>query len=255
MSQASTRPAATRVLVVGATSAIAGACARRWAERGASLMLVARNAERLAQAKADLEARGATRVLTHILDINSLDAQAAMLDAAFAALGEVDAALIAPGTLPDQGACERDPGLAVAEIATNAVSVIHLLLLLAPRMEKQARGAIAVISSVAGDRGRASNYVYGAAKAALSTFCEGLTARLFKAGVQLTTIKPGFVDTPMTASLRLPRALVASPDRVAGDILSALDRRRDVVYTPWFWAWIMLVIRSMPGFLLKRTRL
>jgi short-subunit dehydrogenase len=255
MSQAAAANPAKRILIVGATSAIALAAARRWAAAGAALFLVARNEARLAQAKGDLEARGAGRVDVHALDVDRLDQQGAMLEAAAAALGRIEVALIAAGTLPDQKACERDPALAARALATNAVSLIHLLTLLANRMEAEGSGTIAVISSVAGDRGRASNYVYGAAKAALSGFAEGLRGRLFKAGVHVLTIKPGFVDTPMTAGLALPRSLVASPDRVGLDIVAAVDRRRDVLYTPWFWRWVMAIIRAVPGPVFKRLPL
>ncbi len=130
-----------------------------------------------------------------------------------------------------------------------------MLTLLAGVFEAQKGGTIAVISSVAGDRGRPSNYVYGAAKAAVTTFCEGLRARLFKSGVQVLTIKPGFVDTPMTAGLPLPGLLVATPDRVAGDIVRAIERGKNSIYTPWFWGGIMLVVRSLPGFVFNRASL
>jgi short-subunit dehydrogenase len=244
-----------RVLIVGATSAIAVACARRWADAGAEMVLVARNPERLAATAGDLKARGAGRTATCLLDIDRLDAHGAMLDQAFESLGSVDIVLVAPGTLPDQQACEKDAALAAREFSTNALALIALLTGLALKLEAQKHGTIAVISSVAGDRGRASNYLYGAAKAALSTFCEGLRARLFRSGVHVLTVKPGFVATPMTAALDLPAALTASPDRVARDILAAIERRRDVLYTPRFWALVMLVIRTIPSFVFKRIRL
>ena len=243
------------ILIVGATSAIATACARRWAANGARLFLVARNGERLRQTADDLRTLGAQAVSCYVLDIDHAAAHAPMLDACFTALGSVDVALIAPGTLPDQQACEREAATAVREFTTNGLSPIALLTPLANRLEAQKRGAIAVISSVAGDRGRPSNYLYGSAKAALSAFCEGLRARLFKSGVHLLTVKPGFVDTPMTAGLPLPRPLVATPDRVARDIVQALEKRKDVLYTPWFWAGIMLIIRALPRFLFKRASL
>ena len=172
-----------------------------------------------------------------------------------AQLGGLDAALIAHGTLPDQAACERDPALALREIMTNGSSVIALLSLLANRFEQQRAGSLAVITSVAGDRGRPSNYVYGSAKAAVSVFCEGLRARLFKSGVSLTDIRPGFVATAMTRGLPLPAPLVASPESVARRIVAGIDRRKDVLYTPAFWALIMLVIRTIPGFVFKRLKL
>jgi decaprenylphospho-beta-D-erythro-pentofuranosid-2-ulose 2-reductase len=243
------------ILIVGGSSAIAAACAREWAKEGASFMLAGRHETRLAAIAQDLSVRGAQRVGTFVLDVNDFAQHKAMLDAAIAELGHIDIVLLAHGTLSDQSECERDPAAAVREITVNALSTIALLTLLAGTFEAQKSGAIAVISSVAGDRGRPSNYVYGTAKAAVTTFCEGLRARLFKSNVKVLTIKPGFVDTPMTAGLALPAALVASPERVAADIVRAVSRGKDSIYTPWFWAQIMLVIRALPGFVFKRLSL
>lgn len=243
-----------KILIVGATSAIAAACARRWAEHNATFFLVGRTAEKLGQVADDLSARGAV-VHTHMLNLNSFDQHATMLDACYAAMGQVDIALIAHGTLPDQKACEQDAQLAVQEFTNNGLSVIALLTNLANRMEAQKSGCIAVISSVAGDRGRPSNYLYGAAKGAVTDFCSGLRGRLFKAGVQVLTIKPGFVDTPMTQALALPKLLLVTPDKVAQDIVRAVEKRRDTLYTPWFWRLIMLIIIHIPGAVFKRLSL
>ncbi|MEK6350099.1 MAG: SDR family oxidoreductase [Burkholderia sp.] len=243
------------ILIVGATSAIAHACARRWAADGARFFLVARNGERLRQVADDLTARGAALAATCVLDINALDQHGDMLARCAKALGAPDIVLVAPGTLPDQAACQADAALTVQEFMSNAVSVIALLTPIANLLEAQRSGVLAVISSVAGERGRPSNYVYGSAKAAQTAFCEGLNARLFKAGAHVVTIKPGFVATPMTAGLPLPGPLVAMPDKVAGDIVAAVARRRDVCYTPRFWSLIMLVIRSLPRALFKRASL
>ncbi len=243
------------ILIVGATSAIALACARQWATEGARFFLVARNGERLKQVADDLSARGAQLASRHQLDINSLEHHADMLEQCVGALGTIDIVLVAPGTLPDQAACQADPAVAVREFNTNATSVIALLTRIANTLEAQRRGTLAVISSVAADRGRPSNYLYGSAKAALSAFCEGLNARLFKAGVHVLTIKPGFVSTPMTEGLPLPGPLVASPEKVASDIVRAIGKRKDTLYTPWFWSIIMLIIRSVPRPVFKRTSL
>lgn len=244
-----------RVLIIGATSAIAGACARLWAEQGSELFLVARNAEKLEQVAADLRIRGARAVATHCLEATDIAAHPAMLESCLAALQQIDIALIAHGTLPDQRACEREVGEALREFANNATSVIALLTLLANQFELQRCGSLAVISSVAGDRGRPSNYLYGTAKAAVSTFCEGLRARLFKVGVHVITIKPGFVDTPMTRGLPLPAALVAKPEQVAQRIVKGIERRVATLYTPGFWALIMLIIRTIPQPIFKRLNL
>ncbi|HMS83267.1 MAG TPA: SDR family oxidoreductase [Nitrospira sp.] len=242
------------ILIIGATSAIATACARLWAEQGAHLFLVARSAEKLSQVSDDLAVRGA-RVNRHVLDLNQFEQHSAMLDVCYATLGQVDIVLIAHGSLPDQKMCAEDAGLAVREFTNNGLNVIALLTEVARRMQAQGQGTIAVISSVAGDRGRPSNYLYGSAKSAVSAFCSGLRARLFKVGVHVLTIKPGFVDTPMTQGLLLPKVLVATADKVASDILRAVDRRCDTIYTPWFWRIIMLVIIHLPTSVFKRLGL
>jgi short-subunit dehydrogenase len=242
------------VLIVGATSAIASACARRWAVPGASFFLVGRSEDKLNQVGADLSARGAG-VHSSVLDLNQWERHAAMLDDCFATLGQVDIALIAHGTLPDQAACERDAPRAAAEFNTNALSVITFLTELAPRMQAQKSGCIAVITSVAGDRGRASNYLYGAAKGAVSIFCSGLRVRMARVGVQVLTIKPGFVDTPITQGLNLPGLLLATPDAVAQDIQAAIEQRRSTLYTPWFWRYVMLAVTHLPEALFKRLSL
>lgn len=243
------------ILVIGATSAIAIACARKWAVDGERFFLVARNRVRLEQVSADLVARGASFVACHALDIDRHDEHPDMLEKCALELGTIDIVLMAPGTLPNQKACEDDPMLAVREFNTNAVSVIALLTPIANILAAQKRGTLAVISSVAGDRGRPSNYLYGSAKAALSTFLEGLRARLFKQGVHVLTIKPGFVATPMTAGLPLPGPLVATADRVGAEIVQGIDKRKNLIYTPRFWWGIMLVIRSVPQFMFKRASL
>lgn len=244
-----------RVLIIGATSAIATACARLWAEQGSEFFLVARNTEKLQQTAADLQARGAKAVAVHCMDATDLTAHPGMLESCLAAMQQIDVALIAHGTLPDQRACERDVTMAMQEFANNGTSVIALLTLLANQFESQRCGTLAVISSVAGDRGRPSNYLYGTAKAAVSTFCEGLRARLFKVGVHVVTIKPGFVDTPMTQGLPLPAALVAKPEQVAQRIIAGIERKASTLYAPGFWTLIMLIIRSIPQPVFKRLNL
>jgi short-subunit dehydrogenase len=243
-----------RILIVGATSAIAEAAARHWAARGDALFLAARNPARLDAAAADLRMRGSSAVHTSCLDANDLAAHAPLLEAAVAALGGIDLALIAHGTLSDQAACEQSVEMTLAELHTNALSVVALLTLLAAHMEGKRGGLIAVISSVAGDRGRQSNYVYGSAKAMVSSFASGLRQRLAKSGVAVLTVKPGFIDTPMTAAFR-KGALWASAATAGAAIVRACDRRRNVAYVPAFWRVIMAVIRAIPEELFKRLKL
>lgn len=244
-----------RVLIVGATSAIATACARLWADQGSHFFLVARNTEKLEQTATDLLARGAKGVTIHTMDATDLRAHTVMLDSCLSSLQQIDIALIAHGTLPDQKACEQNVDIALREFANNGTSVIALLTQLAQQFEVQRCGTLAAISSVAGDRGRPSNYLYGAAKAAISTFCEGLRARLFKVGVHVIDIKPGFVATPMTRGLALPEFLVSTPEKVAHLIVRGIERKTSVLYAPSFWALIMLIIRSTPLAVFKRLNL
>jgi short-subunit dehydrogenase len=233
------------MLVIGATSAIAEATERVLAARGDALYLVGRDEKMLGEIGADLTVRGSPRVAIESLDANDLGAHEAMLERAESFLGGIDIALIAYGTLPDQKRCESSVDLTVRELHTNAISVVALLTRLANRMEQRRAGIIAVISSVAGDRGRGSNYVYGSAKALVTAFLSGLRQRLRPCGVAVVTIKPGFVDTPMTAAFR-KGLLWAKPERIARGIVRALDRKRSLVYLPWFWRPIMFVVRALP---------
>lgn len=236
--------------MIGATSAIAEHCARRWAARGDALYLVARNDGRLKTMTADLKVRGAAQVHGQCMDLNDLESHAAILDAAQAAMGGIDTVLIAHGTLSDQKSCEQSVVETLAEVKNNALSAISLLTIIANRLESQQAGTIAVISSVAGDRGRASNYVYGSAKAMVTAFASGLRQRLHQSNVAVVTIKPGFVDTPMTASFK-KGLLWAKPAAVAAAIVRAIDQRKDEVYVPAFWWAVMLVIKLLPTRLFK----
>lgn len=244
-----------KVLIVGATSAIAQATARLFAKRGDRLFLAARNAERLEMVRQDLTARGAGSVDVMALDANDRGRHAALLAGADQAMGGLDVVLIAHGVLSDQKACEASVDRMLADIETNALGVVAFLTLVANRFETARAGTIAVISSVAGDRGRKSNYVYGAAKGMVSLFLQGLRNRLTGAGVQVLTIKPGFVDTPMTAGIAKGGPLWAKPETIAAGILAAIEKRRDVVYLPWFWGPIMLIIRHIPERVFKRLSL
>jgi short-subunit dehydrogenase len=243
------------VLIIGATSAIAESTARLLAARGDSLYLVGRNSDKLAAIAADLSLRGSPRVGFETLDANHLGEHEPMLARAERFLGGLDTALIAHGTLGDQRSCERSVELTLQELSTNALSVVALLTLIANRMEQRRAGTIAVISSVAGDRGRGSNYVYGSAKALLTAFLSGLRQRLRAADVAVITIKPGFVSTPMTSAFEKKGLLWSQPQRVAEGIVRALDRRSATVYLPAFWQPIMLIIRAIPESLFVRLKL
>lgn len=248
-------PTAPRVLIVGATSGIATALARRYAARGARLELWGRRPEALEAAAADLRVRGAAEVAWQCFEATNTAAHAALVAEAWTRWSGFDIAVVAHGQLPDQPAAQALPELALQSFDVNARSVISLLTLLANRFEAQGRGVIGVFSSPAADRGRASNYVYGAAKAALSNLASGLRHRLAPRGVRVLTILPGFVDTPMTAAFPKGGPLWAQPARVARDIERALEHRNGTLYTPWFWRWIMLIVRSLPQAVFLRSKL
>lgn len=242
----------SKVLIIGATSAMAEHCARIWAGRGDELFLVGRHAERLTSMGQDLKVRGAHQTHTHCIDLNQLEHHASVLEAASSAMGGIDQVLIAHGTLSDQAVCQHSVAKTLEEIRTNALSTIGLLTLLADRLQAQRSGTICVISSVAGDRGRANNYVYGSAKAMVTTFASGLRQRLHASNVSVVTIKPGFVDTPMTAALK-KGLLWAQPGAVAARIVRAMDAREGEVYVPGFWRAIMFIIRNIPTKLFVKT--
>lgn len=243
-----------KVIVLGATSAIAQATVRLLAARGASLYLVGRNAQNLEAVAKDAATRGAAKVESQALDLNDCGAHEALVEKATQALGGLDAAVLAHGVLGDQEESQRSWAAAETVLRTNFLSAASLLTVLANRFEAQKAGTLVVISSVAGDRGRQSNYVYGASKGALNVFLQGLRNRLAKSGVAVVTVKPGFVDTPMTAHIPKNK-LFASPEKVARGLLSAADSRKDEVYVPGFWALIMLIIRTIPEFMFKRMKL
>lgn len=245
----------SHVMIVGATSAIAEQAARLFAERGDSLFLVARNETALARIAEDLRIRGAARVDFVCADVNEFDKHEELVEQAKNVMNGLDTALIAHGTLGDQAACEADFSEALKELRTNALSVISLCTYIANYMESNGEGDIVVISSVAGDRGRQSNYIYGTAKAAVSTFLSGLRNRLYKSGVHVVDVKPGFVDTPMTADIENKGALWAKPEAIANGIIKAIDKKRNVVYLPFFWWGIMTIIRNIPEFLFKKLSL
>lgn len=185
-----------RVLIIGATSAIACATARKWATKHSEFFLVARDQKKLQLVSADLQSRGAGKVTLHVMDATDIDAHAPMLEASLAALGQIDVVLIAHGTLPDQRACEENTQTALKEFANNGTSVIALLTVIANHMAIQRWGTLAVISSVAGDRGRPSNYLYGAAKAAVTTFAKGCEPACSRSAYTSSRSNPGSLPPP-----------------------------------------------------------
>ena len=240
--------------IFGATSSIAESTTRLFAAEGNSFFLVARDPDRLNVIADDLLVRGAAHVVTAVADARDFDRHQTLVDEAITALDGLDAVLIAHGTLPDQQSCEQSFTEVRDAFDINTLAVISLLTHAANRFERQGFGILCVIASVAGDRGRQSNYVYGAAKGTVAIFMQGLRNRLHSKGVQVLTIKPGFVDTPMTTAFA-KNILWSSPNQIASGIYRAVQKKKSIVYLPWFWAPVMLVIRCLPETLFKRLRL
>jgi decaprenylphospho-beta-D-erythro-pentofuranosid-2-ulose 2-reductase len=243
------------VVIYGATSAIAQAVARRMAARGDALVVVGRDQKRTESVAKDLVVRGAKEAHALVIDFADKSTHDDAWQKVQSALeGPIDTVLIAHGLLGDQRRAERESAHALEILDVNFLQVVTLLLPIVNTMEQNKTGTIGVISSVAGDRGRQSNYVYGTAKGAVNVLLEGLAHRLAPAGVRVVNIKPGFVDTPMTASVK-KGPLFAKPDAVAKSIVRALDRQKPVVYVPWFWWGIMTIIRALPRFVFNKLRL
>jgi short-subunit dehydrogenase len=243
------------IFISGATSAMAQAFARRYAVKGAAFYLLGRNDEKLQIVKQDLLARGAKSVLTCAADMSKQQDYAAIVQKAIGELGAVDIALIAQGVMYKQDELQQNVNLIRDMYQVNVSSAIELSTVLASYFEQKKQGSLLVISSVAGDRGRQSNYVYGATKAALSVFTDGLRNRLFRHGVTVVTVKPGFVDTPMTRDLEKGGPLWAMPEKIAEDMDKTIGKGGTVLYTPWFWRYIMLVIKHVPDFIFKKMSL
>lgn len=241
------------IVIFGACSAIAQATARLMNVEKPNFVLLDRDEARLKIVADDLKVRGASQVNIIATDLTQTEKHSALWQQIMS-LAEPDTVLIAYGTLGDQKAGEKDFSIAAKEILTNFTSTASLLTLIANDFEEKKAGTIVAISSVAGDRGRKSNYIYGSAKGALTILLAGLRNRLAKQGVTVITIKPGFVDTPMTVSFK-KGLLWAQPETIAVGIVSAIKNKKSIVYLPWFWRYIMLIIRSIPEHMFKKMSL
>jgi short-subunit dehydrogenase len=241
------------MLILGANSEIALACAHLFAQKeGANLYLASRNEAILEKKARDIELRHqvrATPLAFDALDYGSHEAFYKRLDP------KPDVVLLAFGTLPDQKAAEHSFELAKLALDSNFTGAMSILEIVAADFEARGRGCIIGISSPAGLRGRKSNYFYGAAKAALLTYLSGLRHRLYPASVRVLTVFPGFTRTKMTEGMDLPAKLTADPAEVAADIYTAFRKGKDEVYSKWVWRWIMYIIRCVPNFLFKKTNL
>ena len=242
------------ILILGATSPIARALAERYAEEGHPIALAARakgEAERIAK---DLAIRHGVETLALAFDALAYDTHAAVVDQTVSALGPIDVALIAFGDMGDQEDSEHSFEAARHIIDVNYTGAVSVCEALAKTMSARERGCIVGIASVAGDRGRKSNYFYGSAKGAFALYLQGLRNRLFASNVHVVTVKPGFVDTRMTFGMET-KIPIAAPDDVAKAIVHAVEYRSNVLYFPHFWAGIMGVIKAIPEELFKRLSL
>jgi decaprenylphospho-beta-D-erythro-pentofuranosid-2-ulose 2-reductase len=243
-----------RVIILGATSAIAEATARLYAAEGAALALLARNEAALADIAAGLSTRGASAVVTRAMDLTDVADAKAVLSGLAEQIGGLDHVLIFHGLLGDTARAETDLEHARAILDVNFTTQAIWALAAADLLEKQRHGALVVVGSVAGDRGRASNYIYGAAKGGMAVLMQGLAHRLSRAGVRAVLIKPGFVDTPMTAAIP-KNPLFAKPAQIAQIIRARAERGALTAYAPGFWALIMALVIHLPTALMHRTKL
>ncbi|MBV7378985.1 SDR family oxidoreductase [Maritimibacter dapengensis] len=237
-------------IILGATSSMARAFGRKLAERGATVFLAGRDMADLKGAASDLSARGAAHAEAVKFDARDAASFQPIIDKATGTEGTINAAVFV-GSMPEQSAIDADPALIDGTVTDSFTGPARFLQLLAPEMEARAGGTVVGVGSVAGDRGRLGNYVYGAAKAGFATYLSGLRNRLTRSGGHVVTVKPGFVDTAMTWGIE-GMFLVADPMDVAEDILKAVEKKRDVIYTPFFWRYIMLIIRSVPERVFKK---
>jgi len=240
------------MLILGAASDIARATALAFAREGWDLILAGREPDILDTIATDITLRSGRRVKTAAFDALRPEEHAAFWQGIEE---ETSALFCAVGLLGDQERAQSDMGQAAAILQTNFTGLVPILSLAANTFERRGRGLIIAISSVAGDRGRASNYFYGSAKAGLTVFLSGLRNRLAKRGVAVITVKPGFVATAMTDGMALPAKLTATPEQVAADIVKAARKKRNVIYSRWFWRYIMIIVGHIPESIFKRLKL
>jgi decaprenylphospho-beta-D-erythro-pentofuranosid-2-ulose 2-reductase len=241
-----------RILIIGATSDMGQAFAHACALQGSSIMLAARNEATLERVANDLRVRCEVGVSTHTFDVLDMEQH----EAFYASLPErPDGVICFVGLLGDAVKCRQSFEAARRVLDTNFTGVISILDRVADEFEKRGRGWIVGVSSVAGDRGRAPRYHYGCAKAGLNAYLSGLRQRLFKSGVFVMNVKPGYCRTKMVAGWDLPAAMTSEPDEVARAILKALRRKQETLYVRWMWRWIMGVIRMLPEFIFKRLKI
>lgn len=242
-----------KIVLIGATSAIAGRCARLWLEKQPTdLTLVGREAQCIERVAKDFKVRSPQSVI-RVVEADFLNPEAINTTVEdIAKLGRVDIVLIAHGSLPDQTDCQNDLQSCCSTLEINGVSPVLYAEAFAKVMEKANHGTIALIGSVAGDRGRKSNYVYGAAKGLVTRYAQGLQHRFAGGGVKVVLIKPGPTDTPMTAHLKVKGAKLAPVEGVARQIVDGVEAGKPVIYVPGKWRLVMMVIRHLPAFIFNK---
>ncbi|OYW82864.1 MAG: short-chain dehydrogenase [Hyphomonas sp. 32-62-5] len=240
---------AKTILIIGGTSDISLALARRYAALGQHLILTARDVSKLDADMADARVRGAASARAVAFDLLQTEQYGAFIDS----LGVLpDTIVCMAGIMSDQPAAQRDGALAEAMMVTNYVGPVLLLGAFANRMEQRGSGCIVGVSSVAGDRGRYSNYIYGSSKAGFTAFLAGLRARMARANVHVMTVKPGFINTRMVAHMTPPPLITAQPDDVAAAIIRGVDARSNVIYVLKRWRWIMMIVTHIPECIAKK---
>lgn len=241
-----------KIVVIGALSAIARGVAQAYAEVGSEFFLVARREHEVVELANQLRQLGAGRCSVYVTDLRQRDVHDEIVTNSLSELGTIDLVLLAQGVYPPKELLRTDVDVMLDSFMVNAVTVISVMHRYGAVIKNQRSGMIAVISSVAGDRGRANNYQYGSAKSAVSAFASGQRAELAEYGGHVITIKPGPVATPMTTHEHVP--LMATVKDVVPDIVAGIEHRKTVVYTPWIWRIIMVVIRSLPERLFMKVR-
>ena len=243
------------VLFIGATAALVQETAQLFAKDGSRLILLGRSKDKLETMAADLKTKWEAQVLVYAEDFARAQApHRQLIERIVADAGPIDVVVIAHGMLAGQKELEGNIAKIEELYQVNFLSVVSFLEIFAEDMEKRGKGTLAVLSSVAGDRGRQSNYIYGASKAALNAYLQGLRNRLYPAHVHVLTVKPGLVATPMTAHLK-KELLCTEPKPVGRDIYNAIRSRKNILYTPWYWRWIMGLVKSIPEPVFKRLKL
>ena len=240
------------VLILGGNSDVGKSLAKDFSKLGSNLILTTRKKDQLNFLKSDLEIRyeiSCDIKLFDVLDFKSHKSFYKNLKT------KPDIVITCIGYLDNQGDSQNDFEESLRAIQSNFTGLVSILNIISNDFEKKGSGVIVGVSSVAGDRGRGSNYIYGSSKAAFTSYLSGLRNRLHALGVSVITIKPGFIKTKMTSHLDLPKLLTASTDEISKDILNSIKKGKSIIYTKWFWKWIMLIIKLIPERIFKKLRM